>query len=94
MFKEPEIAICTSGVLLDWAGQGLARLRKDQTDAILAAFPRLEMKQRFTHSVCAIVEARRETTYDNFARDFGERFVPGYKSPSIADWLLNSPFRE
>jgi uncharacterized protein YbjT (DUF2867 family) len=28
------------------------------------------------------------------ARDFGERFVPGYKRPSIVDFLLNSPFKE
>ena len=24
----------------------------------------------------------------------GERFVPGYKRPSIVDFLLNSPFKE
>ena len=33
-------------------------------------------------------------TYDNFARDFGERFVPGYKPASTVDYLLNSPFEE
>ena len=44
------------------------------------------MKQRFTRVVCEIVKARPETTYDNFARDFGERFVPRYESPS--------PYRE
>ena len=37
---------------------------------------------------------RPETTYDNFARDFGERFVEGYKAPSTVDYLLNSPFSE
>jgi hypothetical protein len=52
------------------------------------------MKQRFTRAVCALVETRPATTYDNFARDFGERFVPGYKRPSIVDFLLNSPFKE
>ena len=36
------------------------------------------MKQMFTRDVCRIVETRPATTYDNFARDFGERFVPGY----------------
>jgi hypothetical protein len=34
------------------------------------------------------------TTYDNFARDFGERFVPGYTRPSTVDFLHNSPFKE
>ena len=41
-----------------------------------------------------IVETRPATTYDNFARDFGERFVPGYKPVSTVDYLLNSPFKE
>jgi hypothetical protein len=52
------------------------------------------MKQRFTRAVCGIVETRPQTTYDNFARDFGERFVPGYKAISTVDYLLNSPFKE
>ena len=58
------------------------------------AFPRLQMKQQFTRDVCRIVETRAGTTYDNFARDFGERFVPGYTRPSTVDMLLNSPFKE
>ncbi len=62
--------------------------------AILEAFPRLEMKQRFTNAVCGIVTTRPDTTYDNFARDFGERFVPGYKAPSTVDYLLKAPFSE
>jgi hypothetical protein len=61
---------------------------------ILTAFPRLEMKRRFTDSVCRIVRTKPETTYDNFARDFGERFVPGYKRPSTVDFLMNAPFEE
>ena len=28
------------------------------------------------------------------ARDFGERFVPGYKPALTVDYLLNSPFKE
>ena len=52
------------------------------------------MKERFTQAVCRIVETRPATTYDNFARDFGERFVPGYKPGSTVDYLLNSPFKE
>jgi hypothetical protein len=62
--------------------------------SILAAFPRLEMKRRFKDSVCRIVTAKPETTYDNFAADFGERFVPGYRRPSTVDFLTNAPFEE
>jgi hypothetical protein len=41
------------------------------------------MKQRFA-----------ETSHDNFLRDFGERFVPGYKTVSTVDLLMNAPFDE
>ena len=94
LFKEPEVALCTAGIVLDWSGQGLERLNDSQAHEILGAFPRLGMKERFTHAVCTIVEKRPETTYDNFARDFGERFVPGYKARSTVDYLWGAPFSE
>jgi hypothetical protein len=62
--------------------------------SILAAFPRLGMKRGFKDAVCRIVKAKPETTYDNFAADFGERFVPGYKRPSTVDFLMDAPFAE
>jgi HD domain len=93
LHKEPEIALATAGIGLDWGGWGYEALAGDQLAAILDAFPRLEMKQAFTRAVCRIVETRPRTTYDNFARDFGERFAPGYKPISTVDYLLNSPFK-
>ncbi len=94
LYKETEIALATMGIGLDWGGWGYEALTEAQMAAILEAFPRLEMKQKFTRAVCGIVETRPATTYDNFARDFGERFVPGYKPVSTVDYLLNSPFKE
>ena len=92
--KEAEVALCTAGIALDWAGFGYEALTQAEVAAILDAFPRLDMKQEFTRATCRIVETRPETTYDNFARDFGVRFVPGYKPISTVDYLLNSPFAE
>lgn len=94
LYKEPEIALATMGIGLDWGGFGYEALTETEIAEIVAAFPRLEMKERFTHAVCRIVETRPATTYDNFARDFGERFVPGYMPASTVDYLLNSPFKE
>jgi hypothetical protein len=94
LYKETEVALSTAGIGLDWGGWGYDKLTEGQMAAIVGAFPRLEMKQRFTRALCCIVETRPATTYDNFARDFGERFVPGYKSTSTVDYLLNSPFKE
>jgi HD domain len=94
LYKEAEVALCTTGIGLDWGGWGSELLTHDQIGEIVDAFPRLQMKQRFTRAVCRVVESRRSTTYDNFARDFGERFVPGYTRPSAVDLLMNAPFDE
>ena len=78
---------------LFWIGRYVERA--DDTARILDAFPRLGMKERFTDSVCGLVKASPGTTYDNFARDFGERLVPGYKpAVSTVDLLMNAPFAE
>jgi hypothetical protein len=94
LYKEAEIALATMGIGLDWGGWGYEVVTGAEVTAIIEAFPRLGMKERFTQAVCRIVETRPATTYDNFAADFGERFVPGYKRPSTVDYLMNAPFKE
>jgi hypothetical protein len=94
LHKEVEVALCTKGIGLDWGGWGYDELPESQVAEILEEYPRLDMKQKFIHDVCRIVETRPDTTYDNFARDFGERFVAGYKRPSTVDFLLGAPFKE
>ena len=94
LYKEPEIALATMGIGLDWGGFGYEALTETEVAGIVEAFPRLGMKERFTQAVCHVVETRPATTYDNFARDFGERFVPGYQAASTVDYLLSSPFKE
>lgn len=91
--KEAEVALCTAGIGVEFGFQ-YDRIPPKEMKSILDAFPRLEMKRRFADSVCRIVRTKPETTYDNFARDFGERFVPGYKRPSTVDFLMNAPFEE
>ena len=93
LHKEAEVALCTAGIGVEFGFQ-YDRIPAQDMNSILDAFPRLEMKRRFTDSVCRIVKARPETTYDNFAADFGERFVPGYQRPSTVDFLMNAPFEE
>lgn len=94
LYKEAEVALCTAGIGLDWGGFGYESMPEARLAEIVEAFPRLGMKQRFTRAVCRIVETRPATTYDNFAGDFGERFVPGYERASTVDYLLSSPFKE
>jgi len=94
LYKETEVRLCTLGIGLDWGGWGYESLTREQIGAILDAFPRLQMKQEFSRAVCRLCETRAATTYDNFARDFGERYVPGYRAPSTVDLLLAAPFVE
>ena len=94
LHKEKEAALCTMGVSVDWGGWAYDKIARRSMTDILEAYPRLEMKRQFSNAVCGIAEARSETTYDNFARDFGERFVQGYRATSAVDALFNSPFAE
>jgi len=93
LYKEAEVALCTAGIGVEFGFQ-YDRIPPAEMNSILAASPRLEMKRRFKDSVCRIVTTKPETTYDNFAGDFGDRFVPGYTRPSTVDFLMNAPFEE
>ena len=94
LHKEPEVAVGTMGIGLDFGGFGLDALQADEVGRILGEFPRLQMKDRFSEKCCRLVKERPETSHDNFLRDFGERFVPGYKAVSTVDLLINAPFDE
>jgi hypothetical protein len=94
LHKEPEVAVGTMGIGLDYGGFGLDALETIDVGRILSAFPRLRMKDRFSETCCRLVTERPETSHDNFLRDFGERFVPGYKAVSTVDLLMNAPFDE
>ncbi|QGW65005.1 HD domain-containing protein [Lysobacter soli] len=94
LHKEAEPALGVLGVGLDWGGWGIEKIPADIMSGILASFPRLHMKHEFTESICMLCASRPQTTYDNFARDFGVRFVQGYRPPSLADALIDAPFEQ
>jgi hypothetical protein len=39
-------------------------------------------------------KVKPETTYDNFVRDFGERFITGCRTSSVVDIVMNTPFKQ
>ena len=94
LHKEPEVALGTMGIGLDYGGFGFELIPSADMTQILGAFPRLKMKEKFAETCGRLVAAKPETSYDNFLRDFGERFVPGYKPVSTVDLLMNAPFEE
>ena len=94
LHKEAEVGLGTMGIGLDYGGFGFELIPSADMIAILQAFPRLKMKTEFTETCRRLVAAKPETSFDNFLRDFGERFVPGYKPISTVDLLMNAPFEE
>jgi hypothetical protein len=94
LHKEPEVAVGTMGIGLDYGGFGLEALGAADIGRILTAFPRLKMKDRFCEACRRLVTDRPGASHDNFLRDFGERFVAGYKAVSTVDLLMDAPFDE
>lgn len=96
LYKEAEVALCTAGICLDVVGLQHDSIPPSEIAGIVKEFPRLDMKRRMTRCFCHIAENVPETTYDNFIRDFGNRFVFGYgdKAPSSDDLVANAPFDE
>lgn len=94
LYKEAEVALCTTGICLDVVGLNYDLIPSGEMARIVAEFPRLGMKQKMTQCFCHIAKKHPQTTYDNFARDFGERFIAGYKVPSSVDFVMNTPFQE
>ena len=94
-YAEREVGICTVGAGIDYAGFLSEQIPRGTMASILAAFPRLQMKRQLKDCLVGIARARPQTTYENFVRDFGERFVPGYRPTlSTVDLLANAPFDE
>ena len=94
LYKEVEVALCTGGICLDVVGLRHGIIPSAEMQTIADEFPRLGMKSRMTRCFCSIARSHPETTYDNFVRDFGERYVPGYKVPSSVDLVMHAPFDE
>lgn len=94
LYKEAEVALCTAGICLDVIGLQYDLLPQEDIARIVGEFPRLEMKRRMSRCFCHIAETHPGTTQDNFVRDFGTRFVGGYKAVSAADLVMNAPFAE
>ena len=94
LHKEAEVALGTMGIALDYGGFFSELIPAADMTEVLRAFPRLGMKSKFAETCSRLVAAKPETASDNFLRDFGERFVPGYKPLSTVDLLMNAPFEE
>src|SRR5467141_759274 len=58
LHKEPEVAVGTMGIGLDYGGFGVEALPTADVESILSVFPRLRLKQRFTDACCRLVTSK------------------------------------
>jgi hypothetical protein len=94
--KEIEVRSCLAGIFTDLTGPvgdfgGL--VTKGEWEEIVTAFPRGEFRKTAQKLLCGVCRVKPETTFDNFLRDYGERFVEGYSAAGkrIIDVLEASP---
>ena len=79
LHKEAEVAVGTMGIVLDYGGFGFGSIPLADIAEILSAFPRLEMKHRFSETCHNLVTARPEISYDNFLRTSASVSCPATK---------------
>ena len=94
LHKEPKVAMTHSGIAVDVIGAGIDEIPHAKLRAILAQFPRLSMKKQLQDCLCSLVRQKPTTSYDNFLRDIGTRYVVGYTAPTFTDLFENAPFAE
>ena len=95
LYKEPEVSVIFEAVAVDSVGYAFDRIPANQMKAILAEFPRLGMKKGITACFAKVALEKPETTFDNNLRDFGLRFVDGYKVAYTGpDLIANAPFED
>jgi hypothetical protein len=94
LFKQTEVALSSRGIGVDFGTADYYSLDRADIEAVIAAVPRLNLKREFSDCCVRLAETKPETTYDTLIRDFGERYVPGYKAPSMVDAIGGGPFDE
>ena len=95
LYKEPEVSVVFEGVNVDVVGFAFDRVPPAQMKAILSEFPRLAMKKGITACFANVAREKPQTTYDNSLRDFGLKFVEGYRVEVTGpDLIASAPFED
>ncbi|MEU2619470.1 HD domain-containing protein [Streptomyces sp. NPDC007157] len=88
----PEAAATNYGVLTDAVGWGLERLNADRVDEIIAAHPRGQFKEGFLQAFVDGLKNRPDTTYGTVNADVLEHFIPGFRSTTMVERVMDAPW--
>lgn len=96
--KEPEVAICQYGILVDVVGvpelplPGIpesCKVSREEFDKIYSTFPSLKLAGYLKEAMCALCREKPESTYESFVAFYGEEYVEGFtlKGKTIVDLM-------
>jgi HD superfamily phosphodiesterase len=88
--KEPEVALVTAGVELDVLGIGYDDITPEAREAVLAAFPRVDFKERIIQAFADGMAHRPETAFGTVNADVLADKVPGYQRPNFCAIIRSS----
>ncbi|NNH75822.1 HD domain-containing protein [Nocardia uniformis] len=90
----PEIALVTAGVELDVLGIGYRDIADEIRDAVVAAHPRPDFKNRILAAFADGIAHRPTSTFGNVKADVLERFSTGYVRTNFVQVIEGSPWPE
>ncbi|MEU1879817.1 HD domain-containing protein [Streptosporangium sp. NPDC020072] len=90
----PEVALITRGVELDVLGIGYHAVSGEQREAVVAAHPRPDFKNRILAAFTEGVKDRPETTFGNVKADVLAHYVPGFRRGDFVEVVKDSDWPE
>lgn len=90
----PEIALVTRGVELDVLGIGYDAITDEQREAVVAAHPRPDFKNRILAAFTEGIRDRPKTTFGNVKADVLAHCVPGFRRGDFVEVIRDSPWPE
>lgn len=93
-FKRPEIALVGEGAGADVLGPDFSEVKREDSEAIVRAFPRLKFKDAFIKTCADVVQKHPRGASRSFMRDVGERYVSNFHPRNFCDLLAQAPFEE
>lgn len=91
---DPETALLAAGVKTDVVGVALEALDPEAVDAVTAAHPRPDFKNRILAAFNDGMKHRPDTTFGTMNADVLAHFDPTFKPGNMVDFVLNSNWPE
>jgi HD superfamily phosphodiesterase len=93
-FLDPEIALVTAGVETDVLGMGRSDLSRDAIEAVTAAHPRPDFKNRILRAFNDGMKHRPDSTFGTMNDDVLQHFDDSFVRDNFVQIILNSSWPE